>query len=390
MQLVLERWRTYCAELYNSRERPVTVTWNPSEQEPDILPAEIERAIAALKCEKKTPGKDGIPAELIKQLGPRGTHMITDICYNIWATGRWPEDWTESVFIPLHKKGSTRNCENYRTIALISHASKILLHVLNQRLRKFLDWQIPEEQAGFVKGKGTREQILNVRQIIEKSREFNTPVILCFIDYAKAFDCVRWDKLWMVLSEMGVPEHIVYLISELYANNRSYVKIDTDCSNAFKSKRGVRQGCILSPVLFNIYGEDIIRKTMETWERGFAVGGKRIANLPYADDTVLLATSGTEMKELLHKLETESETMGLSINMSKTKFMIVDRPGKLSDVDAIQGADTVENFVYLGSYISNDGSCVPEIKRRIAIAKDAMTRLTNIWKNRGIANTTKI
>ena len=127
MHLVLERWRTYCAELYNSRERPVTVTWNPSEQEPDILPAEIERAIAALKCEK-TPGKDGIPAELIKQLGPRGTRMITDICNNIWVTGRWPEDWTESVFIPLHKKGSTRNCENYRTIALISHASKI--HVL--------------------------------------------------------------------------------------------------------------------------------------------------------------------------------------------------------------------------------------------------------------------
>lgn len=337
----------------------------------------------------KSPGKDGVPAELIKNCGDEGIAMLTNICNAIWNTGQWPEEWTESVFIPLHKKVSTTECSNYRTIALISHASKVLLNIINHRLHHYLDRQIPEEQAGFVKGKGTREQVLNVRQIIEKSREFNISVVLCFIDYSKAFDCVRWDKLWTVLGEMGVPEHLVRLIRNLYVNNRSFVRIDTDWSDVFVTKKGVRQGCILSPVLFNIYGEYIIRKTVENWEGGFPIGGKRICNLRYADDTVLLTTSMEDMRLLLQKLEAESLNLGLAINRSKTKLMIVDRAQKLADIDDI-GVDVVQNYIYLGSQICNDGSCEPEIRRRIAMAKDAMTRLNGLWKNRGITNTTKM
>lgn len=386
---VLDRWKTYCAELYNTSDSTnAVITW--STEEPDILPSEIEHAIKALKC-KKTPGKDGITAELLKNLGQKGTKAITDICNTIWKTGKWPKDWTESVFIPLHKKGSSKDCGNYRTLALISHASKILLHVINRRLNYFLSRQIPEEQAGFVKGKGTREQILNVRQIIEKSREFNSPVILCFIDYTKAFDCVQWDHLWFVLLEMGVPEHLVALIQSLYTENRSFVRIGTEYSNMFQTKKGVRQGCILSPALFNIYGEYVIRKTIENWEKGFPVGGKRLSNLRYADDTVLLATSMEDMTELFQRLETESGNIGLAVNRSKTKVMIVDRAGTLANVTCnIPGINIVDQYIYLGSQICNDGSCVPEIKRRIGMAKDAMTRLNNIWKKRGIGIKTKI
>lgn len=272
---------------------------------------------------------------------------------------------------------------------MISHASKILLNIIKHRLHSYLDRQIPEEQAGFVKGKGTREQILNIRQIIEKSREFNSPVVLCFIDYSKAFDCVRWDMLWNVLGEMGVPAHLIQLIRNLYVNNRSFVRIDTDCSDVFATKKGVRQGCILSPVLFNIYGEYIMRKTIEGWEGGFPIGGKRICNLRYADDTVLITTSMEDMRTLLQKLETESLELGLAINRSKTKLMIVDRGEKLTDMGNI-GVEVVQNYIYLGAQISNDGSCVQEIKRRIAMAKDATTRLNGIWKNRGISNNTKM
>ncbi|XP_063537549.1 uncharacterized protein LOC134746908 [Cydia strobilella] len=238
-----------------------------------------------------------------------------------------------------------------------------------------------QEQAGFVKGKGTREQLLNIRQVIEKSREFNCPVVLCFIDYTKAFDCVQWDNLWTVLREMGTPEHLIGLIQHLYVENRSFVRIGTDCSSVFKTS---------SPALFNIYGEYIIRKVLENWDKGFPIGGKRISNLRYADDTVLLATSVEDMQELFQRLETESDRMGLTVNRSKTKLMVVDRAKKLPRiVNIVPGVDIVDHYVYLGALIYDDGDCVPEIKRRIGLAKEAMTRLNVIWKKRGITSATK-
>lgn len=169
--------------------------------------------------------------------------------HKIWQNGHWPKDWVKSAFIPIHKKDSTRKCQNYRTISL-SHASKILLRILDQRLRRYLDCQIPPKQAGFDKGKETRDQIFNIRQLIEKAREFNTPMLLCFIDYRKAFDCVRWSSLWMALKEMGVPHHLVALIRNLYQENEAVVSLDKKCSEVFKVQKGVRQGCILFPRLF--------------------------------------------------------------------------------------------------------------------------------------------
>ncbi|KAJ8718731.1 hypothetical protein PYW07_016287 [Mythimna separata] len=136
------------------------------------------------------------------------------------------------------------------------------------------------EQAGFVKGKGTREQILNVRQIVEKAKEFDTPVIMCFVDYNKAFDCVNWGCLWRVLHELEVPDHLIALLRTLYDSSQGVVRVDKITSKPFKFHRGVRQGCILSPILFNIYGEYIMRRTCENWEGGITVGGVKMTNLP--------------------------------------------------------------------------------------------------------------
>lgn len=134
-----------------------------------------------------------------------------------------------------------------------------------------------------------------------------------------------------------------------------------------------------------------MRKTLEGWKKGFVIGGKRISNLRYADDTVLLTTSVDDMKALLHRLEIESKELGLAVNKQKTKLMVVDRAGKLTDAhECIQGIDKVDNFIYLGAQINSDGSSVPEIKRRIAMAKDAMTRLQVIWKNRSLGFRTKM
>ncbi|CAH2209487.1 jg24990 [Pararge aegeria aegeria] len=165
--------------------------------------------------------------------------MFHVLCNKVWQTGIWPQDWAHTVFVPLHKKGSTKLCSNYRLIALIPHASKILLHILNERLKSYLSKEVAPEQAGFVKGKGTREQILIVRQIIEKSREFNKATYICFVDFSKAFDSVKWPVLWKTLLEMGTPKHLVHLLRRLYEDGTASVKIDDQFSNHFQPKAGL-------------------------------------------------------------------------------------------------------------------------------------------------------
>lgn len=239
-------------------------------------------------------------------------------------------------------------------------------------------------------GKGTREQILNVRVLIEKCREFNKPLVLCFIDYAKAFDCVQWRAMFDVLFEMGVPQHLIFLIQNLYLNGSSFVKLEGQKSKSFHTERGVRQGCILSPKLFNLYGEHIMRKALDGWDGGVAVGGRRVNNLRYADDTTVVASSEEEMAALLNKIEVESAKLGLKINHSKTKIMVVDRAQVLPITNALDGYEKVKEFVYLGSLITSDGSCTNEIRRRAGMAKSAMANLDKIWRNRGIRRSTKV
>ena len=129
----------------------------------------------------------------------------------------------KSVFIPIPKKGSAKDCSNYRTIALISHTSKVMLKILQASLQQYVNCELPDVQAGFRKGRGTRDQIANIRWIIEKAREFQKSIYFCFIDCAKAFDCVDHIKLWKILKEMGIPDHLPCLLRNLYAGQEATV-----------------------------------------------------------------------------------------------------------------------------------------------------------------------
>ena len=139
------------------------------------------------------------------------------ICKEIWKTQPKPQDWKRSVFIPIPKKGNAKECSNYCTITLISHASKVMLKILQGRLQQYVSCALPDVQAGFTKGSGTRDQIANIRLIIKKAREFQKNIYFCFIDYVKAFDCVDHNKLWKILKEMGIPGHLTCLLRNLYA-----------------------------------------------------------------------------------------------------------------------------------------------------------------------------
>ena len=184
--------------------------------EPDTLECEVNWTLGSITT-NKTSGGDGIPVELFQTLKDDAVKVLHSICQQIWKTQQWPQDWKKSVFIPIPKKGNAKEYSNYHTIALISHTSKVMLKILQARLQQYVNWELPVVQAGFRKGRGTRDQIANIRRIMEKAREFQKNIYFCFIDYGKAFDCVAHNKLWKILKEMGLPEHPICLLRNLYA-----------------------------------------------------------------------------------------------------------------------------------------------------------------------------
>ena len=161
----------------------------------------------------KASGGDGIPVELFQILRDDAVKVLHSICQQIWKIQQWPQDWKRSVFISIPKKGNAKECSNYCTIALISHASKVMLKILQARLQQYVNRELPDVQAGF--RKGIRDQIASIRWIMEKAREFQKSIYFCFIDYAKAFDYVDPNKLWKILKEMETPDHLTCLLRNL-------------------------------------------------------------------------------------------------------------------------------------------------------------------------------
>ena len=163
-----------------------------------------------------------------------------------------------SVFIPIPKKGNAKECSNYCPIALISHASKVMIKILQARLQQYMNHELPDVQVGFRKGRGTRDQIAKAAGSSKKAREFQKNIYFCFIDYAKAFDCVDHHKLWKILQEIGIPDHLICLLRNLYTGQEATVRTGHGTTDWFQIGKGVRQGCILSLCLFNFYAEYIM------------------------------------------------------------------------------------------------------------------------------------
>ena len=201
----------------------------------------------------------------------KGLHSI---CQQIWKTQQWPQDRKRSVFIPIPMKGSVKECSNYHTIALISHASKVMLKILQARLQQYVNRELPDVQACFRK---TEEPEIKLPTSAgsSKKQEFQKNIYFCFIDYAKAFDCVDHNKLWKILKEMAIPDHLICLLRNLYAGQEATVRTGHGTTDWFQIGKGVRQGSLLSPCLFNFYAEYIMRNAVleeaqagiKSWEK---------------------------------------------------------------------------------------------------------------------------
>ena len=187
--------------------------------------------------------------------------VLHTICQQIWKTQQWPQDWKRSVFIPIPKKGNGKECSNCHTIALISHASKVMLKIFQARLQPYVNHELPDVQAGFRKGRGTRDQISSICWIIKKAREFQKYSYFWFIDYTKAFDSVDHNKLWIILQEMVILDHITCLLRNLCAGQEATFITGHGTTNWFQNGKGVCQCCMLSGCLFNVCAEYIMRNT---------------------------------------------------------------------------------------------------------------------------------
>ena len=274
--------------------------------EPDTLEYEVKWALESITMNKAS-GDDGISGELFQILKYDVVKVLHSIWQKIWKTQQWPQDWKRSVFIPIPKKGNPKECSNYRIIAFISYASKVMLKILQARLQQYMNWELPDVQAGFRKGRGTRDQIANICWIIKKAREFQKNIYFCSINYAKAFDSVDHNKLWKILKEMGILGHLTCFLKNLYAGQEATVRTGHGTTDWFQIGKGVCQGWILSPCLFNLYEEYIKRNAgLEEAQVEIKIAGRNINDLRYADDTTLMAESEEEQKILLMKVKEES------------------------------------------------------------------------------------
>jgi hypothetical protein len=376
---VKERWREYVEDLYDKTGKPVEGDFELEEENmvesdqkgPDIMKEEIYEAIKCMK-KGKAAGIDDVPAEFLKLLEGETLKKLVELCMEVYSTGIWPDDFTKSVMIPIPKKANAVECYDYRTISLISHTSKILLKIINNRIQSKADMVLSKTQFGFRKGCGTREAIGVMRVICERSLEHGNEVFICFVDFEKAFDRIDWVMMLNILRKIGVDWRDRRLILNLYMNQKAVVKIQQELSEEGEIGRGVRQGCCMSPLLFNIYAEAMMEEAMEGIEEGIKIGGKLLKDVRFADDQGMVAGSEDGLQKIMDGLNTTALKYGMKINIKKTKVMRVSREG--GDVNiTINGTklEQVKSFKYLGHTITDDGRCETEIKCRIAQAKEA-------------------
>ncbi|CAF3321652.1 unnamed protein product [Rotaria socialis] len=212
---------------------------------------------------RKAPGNDEITADLLKAGGEPVIKWLHEIFSDVWKHEEMVEEWNLAILIKLFKKGDKQLCDNYRGISLLSVTSKLLSRIILNRIQLLVDSQLLEAQSGFRSNRSTINQIFTLKLCMDKRREFNKPLFMCFIDISKAYDSVNRELLWKVCRKYGISEKLVNLLKMLYTNSKAKVKINGEFSDSFEIYNGVMQGGIPSPILFNILFYFIIRKVIE-------------------------------------------------------------------------------------------------------------------------------
>ena len=391
----MKRWKEHFESILN-REPPrcrPNILHAPVDLEINTEPPtteEIKKAIESLN-DGKAAGEDQVTAEMLKIEKENTPKILQKIFSNIWETEELPCEWSTGLIVKLPKKGDLSECGNWRGIMLLSITSKIFSRIVLQRMNMETEPKLRKQQAGFRKGRSCSDHIFTIRQIFEQSQEWNSTVFANFIDFEKAFDSVHRPALWKILRHYGIPSKIVNIIKMLYSNFHAKVICGNKLTEELEINTGVKQGCILSPFLFCLAIDWIMKESVENKKTGISwTFFETLEDLDFADDIVLLAHNFNDVQCKTQQVASNAIKLGLKINVEKTKTMRMNsntnKPVRLNNGDI----EDVKHFTYLGSKISQNGNCEDEIKERMSKARRAFWKLRNIWKERKISTKTKL
>nr|KAG5686806.1 hypothetical protein BaRGS_013126 [Batillaria attramentaria] len=389
------RWAEHFKETLNRPPPPVPPDIPPAAQLLDIstnppTKTEIIKAIKSLKSGKAA-GPDGIPPEALKADIQTSTDMLHPLLRKIWESESVPQDWNKGHLVKLPKKGDLSSCSNWRGIMLLSIPGKVLTRIILERLKTALDKTLREEQAGFRNDRSCTDHIATMRIIIEQSLEWQTPLYSTFVDFQKAFDSVDREVIWKLMSHYGFPPKFVNIIRQLYEDATCQVIHDGKLTEPFTVRTGVRQGCILSPTIFLMVVDWVMRQATDGKRTGIQwTFSKQLEDLDFADDIALLSHKQQDAQEKLNRVAEEAEKTGLKINISKTEVMRVNH--KQHDPIQLHQEDIkeVDKFIYLGSVVSKDGKTDEDIKSRTNKARHAFRTLRPIWRSTALSLRNKI
>lgn len=352
--------------------------------------AEVEAAIKSLR--NTAPGLNGVQAQLLKAGGAAAVQWVHRCISAAWNTGAAPQAWKRAALVPIYKKGDKLAADNYRGVTLLDVVGKVYVTVVHSRIRAHLCSQLLQSQCGFVPGKGTGEAMFRLRRLVELARDYATPLHAAFVDFRKAFDSVNRATLWRLLRARGVSHKLVELVEDLYSGCEARVSVGGHESEWFPMGTGVRQGCPMSPTLFNVFMDFIARlvssRCRQQGVRGFHVAFRisgqlveppsradeclALLMLLYADDLALLADSQEGLEAAMGVLQGVAAEWGMAINYPKTKAVAFGLQGQPQPQPLqVPGGEEVgyeQQFCYLGGVQEAGGSLDVELGRRLKAA----------------------
>jgi Reverse transcriptase (RNA-dependent DNA polymerase)/Endonuclease-reverse transcriptase len=393
-----QRWKQYFESLLNVQDNITAATETEEEtanampdviDENDISIAEVKKAVEHMQ-NHKAPGCDGLPAEVFKNGGDALQTWMKRIFNAAWKQGRIPEDWGKAIICPIYKrKGDKADCGNYRGISLLPHITKIYERILERRLRSHVEEKLGEWQHGFRPNRSTSDLIFSMKMILEKTWEFNDKTYLAFLDLEKAFDRVPRQKLWQAMqqAEYGVPPMLMRAVRSMYRECKSSVRSAFGEGPWFLVKTGVRQGSVLSPLLFVLLMDQVLKQA----EREMGTEGDHSGTFAYADDVGLVTCSEAELQQTINiwcKVLTNS---GLKLNVSKSEVMVVSRQSEKLHIDAGgQELKQVEQFKYLGVTFDSTATKETAINERIDQYSRSVGLMYPLLKDRYVPTSAKV